>query len=470
MQSNETTARASIFGAHYRLVTLGTLAIVFLTAFENLAVTTVMPVISRQLDGASLYAVAFAGPFAVGVVGMVIAGNWSDRSGPRVPLYSSVALFAIGLLVAGTATSMPILVAGRVVYGLAGGATSVALYVIVARVFPPELQPRIFGAFAAAWVFPALVGPAIAGILADTVGWRWVFLGVVVLVAVAMVMVIPAMRELGHSPTNHDIPWSKRRIGWAVLLAVAVLGLSLTAELPDIVAVVIAIVALVVAVVAARPLVPPGTISAKRGLPTVILISTVISGAYFGAEVYVPYLLTTHFGLTPSLAGLSLTGAGVAWGAASVLQGRVSDRLSARTAIRMGVVGVIVAIAAALATALFGLPVWVAIVGWAIGGAGMGTLTPRLSVLLFAYSDLTNQGFNSSALSIADSVGPGIALAIAGLLFGAVGGGAAAAGSASFVTVFVFVLVLAAVALALGGRTVGAERGSEVEVADKREL
>jgi hypothetical protein len=42
-----------------------------LSAFETLAVTTVMPVISAALDGQSLYAVAFSGPLAVGVAGMV---------------------------------------------------------------------------------------------------------------------------------------------------------------------------------------------------------------------------------------------------------------------------------------------------------------------------------------------------------------------------------------------------------------
>jgi MFS family permease len=83
---------------------------------------------------------------------MVVAGLWCDRTGPRTPLLLSVALFAAGLIVAGTAVSMELVVVGRLVQGLGSGATTVALYVIVARVFPPALQPRIFGLFAAAWV------------------------------------------------------------------------------------------------------------------------------------------------------------------------------------------------------------------------------------------------------------------------------------------------------------------------------
>jgi MFS family permease len=454
MQSDESTAAEPIAGdgilsARYRLVTLGALAIVFLSAFENLAVTTIMPVISRELDGASLYAVSFAGPLAAGVVGMVLAGNWADRSGPRIPLYGSVALFAIGLVVAGFATTMWTVVIGRLVYGLAAGAMTVALYVIVARFYPARLQPQIFGAFAAAWVIPALVGPFIAGWVGETVGWRWVFLGVVVLVVLALIMVVPAMRELSGSDGETTVPWSVSRILWSVLLAVAVLGLSLSAELHGVLSYIVAVAALVMALVAVRPLLPRRTLSGQRGLPSVLLVRGVLAGAYFGAEVYLPYLLTGEFLLTPTMAGLSLTGAGVAWGLASWLQGKYSDRLGTGMSLRLGMSVVLLAVLASFATSFFGLPAWVAIAGWTLGGAGMGTVYPRLSVLTLGYSSRDSQGFNSAALSIADAVGPGVTLAVLGVLFANVEGGEA---QLSFGSVFLVTVLLAAIALVMCGR------------------
>ena len=95
---------------------------------------------------------------------MIVAGNAADRGGPRVALYTSVALFAGGLVIAGTAAEMWQLVAGRLVHGLGGGGLTVALYVIVARIIPPRLHPGMFAGFAAAWVVPSLVGPFIAGL------------------------------------------------------------------------------------------------------------------------------------------------------------------------------------------------------------------------------------------------------------------------------------------------------------------
>lgn len=316
-----------VFSRHYRLVTIGAIALVFVSAFENLAVTTVMPVISAELDGAALYAVAFAAPLAISVLGMVVAGTWADRAGPQTPLYASVALFVLGLLIAGTATSMGAVVAGRLVHGLGGGAMTVALYVVVARVYPPALQPRVFGLFAAAWVIPALVGPFIAGVLGQTVGWRWVFLGVAVLTVLAAVMVVPAMRSMREPDAAPKPAWSAPRILWSLLLAAAILGLSLSTELEGAAVFLIGGAALVVAFVALRPLLPRRALLGARGLPTVVLLRMLLAGGYFTAEVYLPYFFTGEYGLSPALAGLALTVAGVTWGASSVLQGQL-DRKS----------------------------------------------------------------------------------------------------------------------------------------------
>ncbi|MET4781820.1 MFS transporter [Glaciihabitans sp. UYNi722] len=431
-EQTSTARAAGIFSSRYLWITIGSCALVFLGAFESLAVTTIMPLVSKDLGGASLYALAFAGPLAVGVIGMVVAGNWSDRSGPIAPLYTSAAFFVVGLLLAGTATTMWTLVIGRLVQGLGSGAITVALYVVVARIYPPELQNRIFAGFAAAWVVPSLVGPFVAGIVAEQLSWHWVFLGVVGLVLISIVMVVPAMRMLGGQPKNADPePWAFGRIAWAVLAAAAVLAVNLSSEVGGIWTMLLPLAAIVVALVALRPLVPRGTLVAMRGLPAVILVRGLVSAAFFGAEVYLPYLLIERHHLSPTLAGLALTGGALAWAGASWLQGRMDDRLAQLTAIRIGTALVLAGILFALVTAALDLPAFVPIVGWVFAGAGMGLMYPRLSVLMLGMSTPLNQGFNSSALSISDSLGGALSLASTGIVFAALagfGGGWAFAG------------------------------------------
>lgn len=422
---------SGIFRPPYVWVTVGTCALVFLAAFESLAVTTIMPLVSRELNGGNLYALAFAGPLATGVIGMVGAGNWSDRRGPAMPLYASVALFVLGLLIAGTSASMPMLVAGRLVQGLGGGALTVALYVLVARVFPGTLHPRIFAAFSAAWVVPSLVGPFAAGLVAQVFSWHWVFLGVVGLVIPALAMIVPVLRGLddtaagepADAPSRSVPPWALARLGWAALAAIAVLGLNLSADLsiPALPAAtaLLASAAVVLALVAVRPLVPRGTLTARRGLPSVILARGLASASFFGAEVYLPYLLIDQYAFPPTLAGLTLTGGALAWAGAAAVQGRLGSRLPHQSAVQTGSLMVLAAVLLALATTALHWPAAIAIAGWVVAGGGMGLLYPRLSVMTLALSTKDNEGFNSSAMSISDSLGGALSLATTGIVFAA---------------------------------------------------
>ncbi len=444
--SRTTSAASGIFSPEYLWVTLGSCALVFLGAFESLAVTTIMPVVSADLNGAHLYALAFAGPLATGVIGMVVAGNWSDRHGPVWPLYSAAVIFTIGLVIAGTATTMVVMVAGRLFQGLGTGAVIVALYVVVARVFPTRLHPSIFAGFAAAWVVPSLIGPFAAGVIAELFTWHWVFLSVVGLVAIAVFMIRPTLTSLPKQQPDTTVPWAFGRIVWAGIAALAVLLLSLLSEIPAIGGVLAALAA-IVAIVASRPLLPKGTLLARRGLPSVILLRGLTAAAFFGAEVYLPYLLITNYDYSPTLAGLALTLGAVSWALASWLQGRLSTQLTHVASTTIGSVLVLLAILAVFVTVLLALPSEIAIAAWVFGGGGMGLMYPRISTMTLAMSTPANQGFNSAAMSISDSMGGALALATTGIIFT----GMLSAGL-SFAGVYAFAAAIAIVALIVAPR------------------
>ena len=88
-EADQTTDSGGVLSPKYRALTVGMVALITLVAFESLAVTTAMPTVAQALDGLSLYALAFGGPLASGVVAMVVSGTWSDLKGPTRPWRSS---------------------------------------------------------------------------------------------------------------------------------------------------------------------------------------------------------------------------------------------------------------------------------------------------------------------------------------------------------------------------------------------
>lgn len=435
---------AGIWSPARRVTTLGATGLVFLTAFEALAVTTVMPLVSRDLGGEALYALAFSAPLAVSIVGMVAAGGSADRNGPRRPLTAAIALFALGLLLAGIAPGMIVLLLGRALQGLGSGAITVALYVLVARAYPESLHPRVFGAFAAAWVLPSLVGPVLAGLVAEHSSWRWVFLGVLALVPFAGAAVLPSARA-ASAPNPDAARMRAAPVLLAAASAAAVLGVGALAGAPSPATVPAVLGLVVVLLIALRPLLPPGTLVARRGTPSVLLARAAVAAAFFGAEVYLPYLLIERDGLSPSIAGLTLTGAAITWAAASNLQARLGERASHERVVLIGVSAVATTTGLVLAAALAGWPPAVLFAAWLLGGAGMGLAFPRFSTLVLARAPESERGFASSAMTTVEAVAGALLLAVSGIV---VAGLATAGGVLPFSAAFA-IAALAGVAAVL---------------------
>jgi MFS family permease len=170
---------------------------------------------------------------------------------------------------------------------------------------------------------------------------------------------------------------------------------------------------------ALRDLVPPGTYRVRAGLPATVVLCGAAGGVFFGTEVYLPLLLHDRYGLPTWLSGITLTAGAMAWALASAVQGRLGDRADPGAAIRIGAALLAGGAATELATVVLHLPPAVAAAGWFAAGAGMGTLYPRISTVVLAYSAPGREGFNTAAKSIMDAVGASASLAVAGLLFAA---------------------------------------------------
>jgi MFS family permease len=431
-------------------MTVGSVALVSLLAFEALAVGTAMPTVARSLDGLALYGIAFGGPLAAGVLAMVASGIWCDARGPRAPMWHGLVWFVVGLFVAGSATAMGALVAGRILQGFGSGLLSVALYVIVGQAYPEALHRRIFAAFAAAWVVPSLVGPALAGLIVEHLGWRWVFLAVPVVAVPAVLLIHPGLRAIGAGTTTGVPAGATARIGWACGAAVSAALLHIGGQQRDATAAGLVALALVGLLVCAPRLLPAGFLRAGRGLPTVIGLRGLASAAFVGAEVVIPLMLSRERGLSPTAAGLVLTTGALAWSAGSWAQGRMPAPRSRATLPRAGLACIAAGTAVVTLAVVPAVPVWVGVLGWAGAGLGMGLLYPSLSVLTLELSAPGEQGRNSSSLQLGDSLFAATVLALTGAVLAA----GAAPGPGSYAGTLAVASGLALLGVLIAGRVV----------------
>lgn len=404
-----------------RGLTVGLVLTITLVAFEALAVSTVMPIVADELRGIELYGWVFTAFMLGSLIGIVLVGGLIDRRGLGAPFAAGVGLFAIGLIVGGLAPSMPILIAARFLQGLGAGTVPPIAYVAIGRSLPESLRPQMFATLSTAWVLPGVIGPALAGIVGETVGWRWVFLGLLPLILVSSSIAFPAISRIGPDPTDAENAATLReRAPLAIVVAVGT-GLLLAGLTSGETALLIGLgaVGVVLAVFALRRLTPNGTLTAARGLPTAVLMRGVITFAFFAVDAYVALALVEWRGLSAAQAGIALTAATISWTAGSWTQARLSSRYSPERFVRAGLLVLVAGLASFIVILHPDVSPWLSIPTLALAGYAMGLAYSPLALIVLRDAPTAEQGRASSAISLTDSLGTALGTGITGALVAA---------------------------------------------------
>jgi DHA1 family tetracycline resistance protein-like MFS transporter len=129
-------------------------------------VLPILPIYAKRFHASSLQAALLVTAFsAAAFVFSPLWGRLSDRIGRRPVILVSLAGTAIGSLMTGLATGLPLLYAGRLVDGASGASVAVA-QAAVADLADPSQRPRLFGLLGAAFGLGFVAGPAIGSIAA----------------------------------------------------------------------------------------------------------------------------------------------------------------------------------------------------------------------------------------------------------------------------------------------------------------
>ncbi len=407
-----------VWDRNHRGLTIGLLATVAFSAFEALAVATILPTTVAEIGGLDLYGWAFSAFMLASLIGITAGGTQADERGPATPFLLGAAVFVAGLVGAGAASTMPWLVAARFVQGLGAGAVGAVSYVAVGRGYSPQARPRMIALLSSAWVVPGLVGPALAGLVADTLGWRWVFFALAPATTIGAAVAAPGLRRLAAPDRDDDAGRADRSRTWnALQLALGAGVLVGGLEREDVVtgaAVVLA--GLAIGLPAARRLLPTGTLRIQPGPGAAVALVGLVGFAFFGAEAFIPLAITSVRGRSAVFAGLPLTVGTLTWTAGAWIQAREAPRRSRRTLVRLGFLLIAIGVAGTTTVLHPGVPLPVVGLAWGVTSLGMGLTYSTLTLVILESARGGEEGRASAALQLSYTLCIALGTGIGGAL------------------------------------------------------
>lgn len=409
----------AIVSSTRRGLTVGLLLCVTAVAFEGMAVVTAMPAAADDLGDLHLYAWAFTAVMIPQLIAIAVAGRLCDATGPVRPFLGGLVVFAIGVVIAALAPSMLVLLVGRFVQGLGGGAVNLSLMVVTARAYDPAERARIMTWYSAAWMMPAFVGPAVAAWLTENLSWHWVFWAVLPFAAIGLVVMAPGLSAVPDGPGRDAEGPDPVPVHAAVAVAVGIGLLQVAGQRLEWTSLVWLALGIALLVWRFGRLMPRGFSPFAPGLGSVVMTRLVIAGTFFAVQAFLPLMLTSR-GVGLLVAGTVVTVASVGWLVGSWVQARPWLTLSRDQIIVAGAASVAVGtgvVAVAAWWSAVSLPA--ALIGFTAVGLGMGLLSASTALATMQLSAESEIGRNTSSLQVGETAGNAVLAGAAGTVFAA---------------------------------------------------
>ena len=285
----------------------------FLAALDQTIVATALPTIAGDLKGLNHLSWVVTAYLIASTISLPLWGKFGDLYGRKRFFQISIVIFLIGSMLSGLSHTMVELIACRAIQGIGAGGLMVGSQAIIGDVIPPRQRGRYMGYFGAVFGLSSILGPLAGGWFTQHASWRWIFyinvpIGIVALIAIAIVLKIPAHR------VHHKIDWwgtTFLSAGVVALILLTTWGgttyawgstLILTLGLGG---VALLVVFCLIEMRAVEPIIPL-VLFRNRTFSAASAVGFVIGFTMFGAIIYLPLYLQIVHGASPTKSGLEL--------------------------------------------------------------------------------------------------------------------------------------------------------------------
>ena len=398
---------------------------IWLHAANSMLTATTLPGAVGEIGGLRLISWAFALYLMGSIVAATSISVWVAGHGLRRTMTAATLVYTVGCVVCAAAPAMSVLLVGRTVQGLGGGALVALVFIAQNRFFPNRLVPRIVACLSVVWTTSALCGPLIGGAFATAGLWRFAFWTFALQGLLLAVAVGPLMAR-----THADVALPARRIPVVRLMSVAgaILAISSSGAVTSTTAAVALALAgcgclgLFVArdsAAGSARLLPEHSTELDHPVGCGIAMTFVLSLSMMSFIVYGPILLIRLYDLTPLEAGLVVVTESLGWGAGALFLSGLAPSQEARL-IRTGGVLVVGGLAAQAWFMPWG-PLWLIVSAAFFGTAGFGMMWGYIIKRVISHAEPEDRDRAGSLLPSAQQTGFALGAALAGIIANGLG-------------------------------------------------
>ncbi|MCR8656391.1 MDR family MFS transporter [Paenibacillus endoradicis] len=395
----------------------------FLAAIEGTIVSTAMPIIMDNLEGAELYSWVNTIYLLAMVVATPLYGKLSDIYGRKLLISIGIIIFIIGSALSGIAWNMSSLIVFRAIQGLGGASLLTLPMVIITDLFQDQQRYKIQGWLSSIWGVAGILGPLTGGLLVDYVSWRSIFYLNVPFALIALVLIYKFLpNHFAKTISRIDVKGiSTFSIGILLLLY----GLNGFVEHDDISAKWLYGILMFIALICLYTFVRVEKNANDPFIPLEIFTNkmfrfTLISGFVLSAITvaiifYIPLWMQHVKGFSATGSGLIMIPLSITWPLGSILAGQFAFRYGMR---KMGLIGSIFLLlgSGAMATITVDTSPILIMIYILISGMSFGVLLSSFSFLASAVASEKVRGAGLSAVQLFRSLGQAVGLVLFGML------------------------------------------------------
>ncbi|GAA4524246.1 MFS transporter [Amycolatopsis samaneae] len=394
----------------------------FLLLLYATIVTVALPRIGAELGGGFGARQWIVDVFTVALAGLLLGmGSLSDNLGRKRVYLLGLVIFGLATLACGLAGSAAVLIAARAVQGVAGAAMFATILPLVGLTYTGRARARAFAVWGTVAGAGGAVGTAAGGVLAELLGWRWIFFASLPIWVLSLALAVTSLRESDRTGKRIDFPGIATFTVAVSALTFAVIngGDRGWAAPGTVLGAAIAVVALVAFVLAERAHPAPMVPAKLFGTPAFVGVLVVAFAYYFAAFGALPVLslwLQDTTGLSPAGTSLALTVQVVVFFLTSAL---ISDRLHRLPPGRvLGGATVLIGLGCATGLAALAAPNWVALLpALVLTGLGAGMVSPVFPAVAIAAVPASYGGTAGAAANSSRQLGLALGIALCGTLY-----------------------------------------------------